>query len=65
MAQAGNSGGDTIDATQTTGWSTKDIMSVILLVLASLVIGWFIFNRCKTYIVTKMRSEIAQSRKQV
>jgi len=65
IAQAGNSGGATNEATQGTGWSTKDIMSVIVLVLASVVIGWYIVNRCRTYMMRKMRAEIARSREQV
>lgn len=50
IAQAGNSGGQTNEANQNKGasfGSIQDVLTVIVLILMVLFLGWLIFIRCK------------------
>lgn len=63
IGQAGNVqvSGDRKDG----GWTTKEIMELGILVLAILVILYFVYYRCQKKLVWKIRREIGKSQEQL
>ncbi|KAJ8930734.1 hypothetical protein NQ314_016440, partial [Rhamnusium bicolor] len=58
---AGNSGGQTNDMEKTPSFSIKNVIEVVVIMLAVLVVMVFCYGRCKKRLEKKIRTEIRAS----
>jgi hypothetical protein len=58
IAQAGNSGGETNGQS---GFTTKNIMEIVSMLLVLIIIGTYIYEKCKKKLAKKINRQIRAS----